>query len=130
MAASVPNGSMAFQIPTVDISPYLADPTSSAAEDVVDKIHAACCTSGFFQVTGHGIPKSLREGVLNAAKSVFGLSHEEKLKLSGVPGRGYEAIGDQVLEPGKKPDLKEVCKLQCLLRCLLSRDLGFCWISK
>lgn len=115
MATHVSDDSPAFQIPTVDISSYLADATSSEAEHVVNKIRAACVTSGFFQVTGHGIPESLREGVLNAAKLVFDLPHEEKLNLTGVPGRGYEAIGDQVLEPGKKPDIKEVCGLSCLV---------------
>lgn len=113
MAARVPNGNAAFQIPSVDISPYLADQSSAAAEDVVNRIRAACTTSGFFQVTGHGVSESLREGVLNAAKTVFDLPYEEKLKLAGVPGRGYEAIGDQALEPGKKADLKEVCAIPC-----------------
>jgi len=108
MAAPVPNGNAGFEIPSVDISPYLADQSSPAAEDVVNRIRAACTTSGFFQVTGHGIPETLRDAVLNAAKAVFDLPHEEKLKLAGIPGRGYEAIGDQVLEPGKKADLKEV----------------------
>lgn len=113
MATLAPNDDPTFQIPTVDISGYLADQTSMAAEEVVEKIRAACITSGFFQVTGHGIPELAREGVLNAAKLVFDLSREEKLALTGVPGRGYEAIGDQVLEPGKKADLKEVGSPSC-----------------
>lgn len=113
MATLAPNDGAAFQIPTVDISGYLADQTSATAQEVVGTIRAACITSGFFQVTGHGIPESAREGVLNAAKLVFDLSREEKLALTGVPGRGYEAIGDQVLEPGKKADLKEVSSLSC-----------------
>lgn len=80
MATHVSDDSPAFQIPTVDISSYLADATSSEAENIVNKIRAACVTSGFFQVTGHGIPEELREGVLNAAKLVFDLPHEEEFE--------------------------------------------------
>jgi isopenicillin N synthase-like dioxygenase len=98
----------AFSIPTVDLKAYLADPNSAAAEDIVAQIRAACTTSGFFQITGHGVPESLQDRVFAAAKAVFALPDDEKRKLSGKPGRGYEIIGTQILEAGKKPDLKEV----------------------
>ncbi|KIV91841.1 hypothetical protein PV10_06334 [Exophiala mesophila] len=96
-----------FHIPTVDISPYIADSTSSAAATVVDQIRAACSTSGFFQIVGHGVAKELQSQVVDSAKAVFSLPVEEKLKMSGIPGRGYEAIGTQALEEGKPTDLKE-----------------------
>lgn len=97
-----------FTIPTVDISPYLDDNHSMEADQVIEQIRAACATSGFFQITGHGIPDSLQADIFAAAKAVFALPDEDKRKLAGVPGRGYEIIGSQILEPGKKPDLKEV----------------------
>ncbi|KAK6387169.1 uncharacterized protein PV06_07648 [Exophiala oligosperma] len=96
-----------FTIPTVDISPYLDDNHSMEADQVIEQIRAACATSGFFQITGHGIPDSLQADIFAAAKAVFALPDEDKRKLAGVPGRGYEIIGSQILEPGKKPDLKE-----------------------
>jgi isopenicillin N synthase-like dioxygenase len=99
-----------FSIPTVDVSAYLSDPSTDAAKDVVTQIRHACRTSGFFQITGHGIPRSLQDQVFEAAKLVFNLPTEEKLKLKGGNGRGYETIGGQTLEVGKKPDLKEVCE--------------------
>ena len=99
----------AFTIPTVDLRPYLANPTSSEAEDVVEQIRQACTTSGFFQITGHGISQELQERTFAAAKTVFALPDEDKRKLSGKPGRGYEIVGTQKLEAGKKADLKEVC---------------------
>ncbi|KIX07437.1 uncharacterized protein Z518_02090 [Rhinocladiella mackenziei CBS 650.93] len=101
------NDRPAFTIPTVDLSKYLSNPESPDVDDVVEQIRTACATSGFFQVTGHGIPASLQQRVFSGAKALFNLPESEKRKLSGKPGRGYEAIGAQVLEEGKKPDLKE-----------------------
>lgn len=109
---SVPeNDHPAFTIPTVDLAGYLSDPESVATESVVDQIRDACATSGFFQITGHGIPQSLRTQVFDAAKLLFSLPDDEKRRLSGKPGRGYEIIGTQVLEAGKKADLKEVSNI-------------------
>ncbi|OAP65114.1 hypothetical protein AYL99_01086 [Fonsecaea erecta] len=96
-----------FTIPTVDLTGYLNDPESSQAETIVTQIRTACTTSGFFQITGHGVPESLQKRVFAAAKALFDLPDEEKHKLSGKPGRGFEVIGAQTLEDGKKPDLKE-----------------------
>lgn len=103
-----------FTIPTVDISPYLTSPTSPAAEAVISQVRNACLTSGFFQLTGHGIPLHLQKEVFEAARRVFALPVTEKEKLSPVKGsgvfsRGYEVIGGQVLQVGTKGDLKEVC---------------------
>ena len=97
-----------FSIPTVDVSPYIEDATTAQAKEVIQKIRHACRTSGFFQITGHGIPKALQNQVFEAAKLIFDLPVEEKLKLKGSNARGYETIGGQTLEVGKRPDLKEV----------------------
>lgn len=97
-----------FTIPTVDISSYLDDPDSSAAREIIEQIRNACTTSGFFQITGHRIPTTLQAAVLQAAKELFDLPLEEKIKLTGPKSRGYELIGSQVLQQGAKPDLKEV----------------------
>ena len=97
-----------FIIPSVDVSAYLADPLSYESTEVIEQVRNACRTSGFFQITGHGVPSSLRDSVLDAAKTFFKLPWEEKVKYSSVPGRGYEKIGEQILEPGTKPELKEV----------------------
>lgn len=97
-----------FEVPTIDLSAYLQDPDSTEANDVVDQIRNACATSGFFQLTGHGIPKTLQQQAFTSARTLFNLSAEEKRNLCGNPGRGYEVMGKQFLEPGKQPDLKEV----------------------
>jgi len=99
-----------FQVPTVDVSEYLKDPKSPAADDIVKDIRNACKTSGFFQIVGHGIPRNLQEEVMQCARTFFALELEEKMKLkSPSDGRGYEIIGGQVLQADTKPDLKEVC---------------------
>ncbi|KAI1100107.1 hypothetical protein F4804DRAFT_57709, partial [Jackrogersella minutella] len=98
-----------FEIPTVDISPYLEDPSSDAAARVVEEVRQACVTSGFFQIVNHGVPKELQDRVFKAAETLFALPLEEKTKLQ-VPvlkNRGYEIIGSQALQEDSLPDLKE-----------------------
>ncbi|KIX99220.1 uncharacterized protein Z520_04796 [Fonsecaea multimorphosa CBS 102226] len=96
-----------FIIPTVDLTAYFKNPESPEAEQIVEQIRTACATSGFFQITGHGVSQSLQERVFTAAKKLFALPEDVKRTLVGPPGRGYEVLGSQILEEGKKPDLKE-----------------------
>lgn len=101
-------GNQAFSIPTIDLSGYLRDCDSLNAEAVVEEIRSACATSGFFQLAGHGISNELQQQAFAAANAFFDLPEEEKCTVRSSPGRGYEIIGSQSLEPGKKADLKEV----------------------
>jgi len=122
----------AFSIPTVDISPYLSDPSSSAAHDVVAQIRHACKTSGFFQIIGHGISRGLQAKMFSAAKLLFDLPLDEKDALRSIPGRGYETIGSQTLQPGMKPDMKEVSYEKLYSTMVRSTKLcycrGFSWV--
>lgn len=99
-----------FNIPTINIAPYLDDPTSDAARRVVRDVRNACMSVGFFSLVGHGIPKDVQDGVLAAAKKLFSLPLDEKktLKHPLLRNRGYELIGSQALQEGTLPDLKEV----------------------
>ncbi len=107
MAADEPTS---FIIPTIDLAPYLKDPTSTQSAEVVQGIMQACVTTGFFSLVGHAIPKELRERVFRAMEALFALPLEEKKKLRSpvLITRGYELIGSQVLQEGTLPDLKEV----------------------
>ncbi|KAH8904357.1 2og-Fe oxygenase family protein [Coniochaeta sp. PMI_546] len=98
-----------FTIPTIDISPYLQDPSSPEAKKIIEDVRNACMTTGFFSLVGHGISKELQERVFNASKAFFALPLEEKRKLSAPPllNRGYEQIGSQALQEDTKPDMKE-----------------------
>ena len=108
-------------IPTIDISPWVCDSASDAAKaEVVEQLHNACVTYGFFQLVGHGIPIELQTTVLDCAAKFFRLPMEEKLKVSiknsmGSANRGYEVLQGQTLQTGALPDLKEVCT-RCLER--------------
>lgn len=111
LMATIPNAGSKpeFSIPVVDLSAYLHDNENvNELDSVVNQIRSACSTSGFFQIVGHGISQAMQDSVLSASKALFSLAEEEKLKLKGKPGVGYETFGSQILEAGKKPDLKEV----------------------
>ena len=101
--------SSSFYLPSVDISPYLEDPSSAAAGRIVDDIREACLSTGFFQLLGHGVPKSLQNSVFQAAAKFFALPLDTKVALSAKnPGyRGYDIMASQSYEADVLPDLKE-----------------------
>ena len=102
-----------FNVPTIDIAPYLLDPSSTEALKVVNAVRTACTTTGFFQLVGHGISRSLQDAVFKGSEALFKLPMEEKVKMDrsqsiGASNRGYELIGGQGLQADTLPDLKEV----------------------
>ena len=110
-ALTPPTSSAPFQVPTVDIAPFLRDPNSEEAEEIIANVRAACISTGFFQITGHGIPRSLQEDVFKAAAAFFALPFDEKKKLdakTNVGHRGYDVLASQSYEADVLPDLKEV----------------------
>ena len=111
IATTPPSNPTPFYIPTVDISPYLADPSSPEADKIIAEVRAACISTGFFQITGHGIPHSLQKDIFDAAAAFFALPFDEKKKLdakSTVGHRGYDVLASQSYEADVMPDLKEV----------------------
>lgn len=103
-----------FYVPTIDIAPFLTDPNCPAAESIVSQVRSACVSTGFFQITGHGVPRALQKSVFDAAANFFALPFEEKKKLDAsttVGHRGYDVLGTQSYEAGVLPDLKEVSPL-------------------
>ncbi|HEY0452273.1 isopenicillin N synthase family dioxygenase, partial [Actinophytocola sp.] len=87
-------------LPVVDIS----DPAAVAGE-----IERACRDTGFFYVTGHGVPAALRERLDAQSREFFALPLEEKLEIEmsrgGRAWRGYFPVGAE-LTAGEE-DLKE-----------------------
>ncbi|RFU36334.1 hypothetical protein B7463_g66, partial [Scytalidium lignicola] len=101
-----------FNVPVMDISPYLKDSSSPEAANVIEQVRKACTTTGFFQLTGHKIPKDLQQEVLKGSTAFFSLPAEEKEKVDkkfsiGSSNRGYEVVGNQALQEGTLPDLRE-----------------------
>ncbi|MEO1999508.1 MAG: 2-oxoglutarate and iron-dependent oxygenase domain-containing protein [Planctomycetaceae bacterium] len=94
-------------LPVVDVAPLLGDESGRTA--VADAIAAACTESGFFYVSGHGIPEALGERLERLSREFFAWPLEEKLALhmqfGGPAWRGYFGLGDE-LTLGR-PDHKE-----------------------
>lgn len=105
-----------FVMPTIDIGPYLADPSSEASRRIVNEVRQACITSGFFSIVNHGVARELRDKVFDACELFFSLPLEEKKKLGHptLKNRGYELIGSQSLQAGAPPDFKEVMVLPAI----------------
>ncbi|KAI4746048.1 Clavaminate synthase-like protein [Aureobasidium sp. EXF-12298] len=59
-----------FNVPVIDISSTFTGDLSSK-KAVASQIRDACTNSGFFQITGHNVPESVRQGVLNQASRFF-----------------------------------------------------------
>jgi isopenicillin N synthase-like dioxygenase len=94
-------------VPVVDIS---ADPGAVGAE--LDEI---CRTTGFFQVTGHGVPGEIPERAWTTATRFFDLPPEDKLSVARpAPDYPYGYIPlageslSQSIAGAPPPDLKEV----------------------
>jgi isopenicillin N synthase-like dioxygenase len=94
-------------VPVVDIS---ADPVAVGAE--LDEI---CRTTGFFQITGHGIDDAVAETAWTMATAFFDLPLEDKLSVARPTADypyGYIPMAGEALSrsmDGKTPpDLKEV----------------------
>lgn len=56
-----------FEIPVIDLAPSFSASLADR-QSVANQIRRACTTSGFFYVTGHRIPESVRDGILEQAK--------------------------------------------------------------
>lgn len=91
-----------FTIPQIDISPSFS-PDLSARQAVAAQIRDACTTSGFFTITGHGIPEPTRQGILQQAQRFFRtLSREQKeaLHIEHSPYfRGWEPADSTYVNP-------------------------------
>ncbi|EGG10714.1 uncharacterized protein MELLADRAFT_115467 [Melampsora larici-populina 98AG31] len=85
-------------LPLIDISPFLQHPSNPDHQSkTAAEIHEACTSTGFFYLTGHGIPTHLFSDVLNATRSfLLNATEEEKESLSIASNdfaRGYQRKG-------------------------------------
>ncbi len=103
---------MAFE--AVDITP-LRDGDLEARKAVAATIDEAYRTSGFLQVTGHGIPQAELDEMLDVTAAFFDLPEAEKRKVvdpdpaanRGYSGEGEEALAYSLGEDVAAPDLFE-----------------------
>lgn len=67
--ADIP-GELLPSVPLIDIGPSF-DGTFESRKAVASQIRAACVTTGFFQISNHGIPPNAMAGVLRQAERFF-----------------------------------------------------------
>ena len=63
----------------VDLAPWF-DGDDSARDLVAPAVDAACSSSGFLAITGHGVPTDLLQRMLDVSSAFFDLPTEEKLR--------------------------------------------------
>ncbi|MFD6676691.1 isopenicillin N synthase family dioxygenase [Rhodococcus zopfii] len=85
-----PQPSDPFEVPTIDISPYVTAGPDSERARVARQVDDACRRVGFIQIVGHGIPGEVVGGLTGAMDDFFGLPLDDK-KSYRVEGanRGY-----------------------------------------
>ncbi|WP_285774754.1 2-oxoglutarate and iron-dependent oxygenase domain-containing protein [Microtetraspora sp. NBRC 13810] len=94
-------------LPVIDVGPLVGG--GAGRERVAGEIEAACRDSGFFYVTGHGVPEELAARLDAACRRFFELPLAEKLEISMARGgrawRGFFPVGAELTSG--RPDLKE-----------------------
>ena len=96
-------------IPIVDISALI---TGDVAGEklVAEQIGQACRGTGFFYITGHGVPTATVSQVFASAAQFFRSPPNVKdaVAFSGAGGnRGFIRLGQEALDPDKPSDVKE-----------------------
>lgn len=106
-------------LPIIDISSFL-DPNASASDrqTTAQAINAACINYGFFYLTGHGIPTTELDQIIDLARRFFALPLEKKNEIKrfdaggpegGDSARGYQGLGENVT--GGLQDMQEAIDL-------------------
>ncbi|EHJ91257.1 isopenicillin N synthase family dioxygenase [Vreelandella boliviensis] len=99
-------------IPVIDIGDLLSGDLN-ARKAVAEQLGRAAREVGFFQMVGHGINPSLRQGLINQAKRFFAQPTETKMeRYIGLyhHHRGYVPPGEESPDPNN-PDMKEAFDL-------------------
>lgn len=82
---------MAFEVPVVDITPYVTEGSPADRAAVAAALGAACREVGFIQIVGHGIPDAVIAGLASAMDEFFALDLDTKKTYVTPPeiNRGY-----------------------------------------
>lgn len=79
-----------FEVPAIDISPWVTGGDASARRAVAEAVDDAGSRVGFMQILGHGIPDGVVAGLADSMDGFFGLGTEAKngYRVHGA-NRGY-----------------------------------------
>ncbi len=100
---------MSLTLPIIDISP-LSSEDRQLWQPVIEAIDQACRDTGFFYVTGHGIPAEQFAQVQKMAAKLFALDEAEKQTISiqdSANHRGWGQVSAEQLDPNGPKDYKE-----------------------
>src|SRR4051794_20158218 len=93
-------------LPVIDMAPLLEGGPAGERGRVAREIETACRDSGFFYLTGHGIPPGLQDRMEAASRRFFALAEAEKRRIAMRPGgpawRGWFPVGGELTSG--KPD--------------------------
>ncbi|CUR56831.1 conserved hypothetical protein [metagenome] len=80
-----------FEVPTVDLAPYVRGGTTADKAEVARALDEACRTVGFIQIVGHDVPETAIHGLRDALDDFFALTLEDKKKYVRpvAENRGY-----------------------------------------
>ncbi|MGE8496353.1 MAG: isopenicillin N synthase family dioxygenase [Pseudomonas sp.] len=95
-------------IPLIDIS-ALRSSDLAERQRVADELGQAAREVGFLQVTGHGVSRALRDGLIAEAQAFFARPLQEKMRFyigQSTNHSGYVPEGEEQFAGGSK-DLKE-----------------------
>ena len=95
-------------IPALDISGYLADPSSQEGRAFVADLGRACHEVGFAHLIGHGIDPTVEAAVLGHAAEFFARPEEDRLEVVNTNTRqfrGYTRLGME--RTGGKSDFRD-----------------------
>ncbi len=94
-------------VPIIDIRPLLTKVGDRAK--VANELKNACCHTGFFYITGHGVDPMLEKELEKVSRQFFSLPAEAKMAMKMAHGgkawRGFFPVGGELTSG--KPDLKE-----------------------
>jgi isopenicillin N synthase-like dioxygenase len=80
-----------FQVPIIDISPYVGAASEAERREVARRIDGAAHTVGFMQIVGHAIPQQILEDFAAAIDVFFALDSQTKqgYRTPAEINRGY-----------------------------------------
>ncbi|MBV8934193.1 MAG: isopenicillin N synthase family oxygenase, partial [Alphaproteobacteria bacterium] len=107
---------MSRHFPVIDLEPFCEPQVSAGLRlDIVRQVASACEETGFFAVTGHGVPRTAIADLVALSYDFFDLPLGEKLEVQRPrpeQNRGYIAPGEERLARLRgdetPPDLKEL----------------------
>jgi isopenicillin N synthase-like dioxygenase len=112
-------------LPIIDMTALFGS-NAAARAAVASGIERACRDTGFFYVTGHGIPAALIGKLDELARKFFALPENQKMHIAMARGgrawRGYFPVGGELTSG--RPDLKEGLYLGTDHRVLPGRQGG------